>query len=356
MPVSLDMFPNTAMVGGTVSRDDVASLARDDRLKSVELRADSPRETWEALNDHLLQTRPDVILAVDSFWPGGADLSQLRYVSNARRLCVTSSGTEAISSLESIAMLPHLESLQIGSPSLESFEVLKVLPPDRLRELRLADTQPQKLSIRVLERFTALDVLRIEGHTVDLDAVESLKSLRQLTLSNVRLKDLILLRSLPNLVSFVFHASAVKDAEVLAELVGLRHLALCPTSGFASVDFLASMSGLEMIGLQNMPKVTEFPSLSRLTQLRRISIQNLKRLESLRGLAEAPSLHAYLHLAVPLEWTPEHFRAVLEHPTLRQFTAIVGGPKKDVPIREMAARMGKSPVEASPENPFTFRL
>jgi hypothetical protein len=73
-------------------------------------------------------------------------------------------------------------------------------------------------------------------------------------------------------------------------------------------------------------------------------------------LAEAPGLDAYMHSAVPRHWTPEHFRCLLEHPTLREFTAIVGGRKKDAAIRELAAHMGKVPVNASTENRFVFKL
>jgi hypothetical protein len=115
-----DVAPFTADVGGPVSAGEIASLAADPRLIIVHVRSDEPRETWAALNDHLFSARGDVILSVDSFFPGGADLAVLRHAPNVRRLCVTSSGTEAITSVESVAALPDLEALQIGWPTLKS--------------------------------------------------------------------------------------------------------------------------------------------------------------------------------------------------------------------------------------------
>lgn len=356
MSVSYDKLTCVLAVAGTVAESEIDALALDGQLKLVLIRSDSPRETWEVLNERLFRTRGDVVLAVDSFFPGGADLSVLRHVTNVRRLCVTSVGTEEISSLESIATLPNLEALQVGSPSLKSFDVLKVLPSGQLRELRLADTLPHKPSLLPVARFTSLQVLRIEGHSADLEAIEALRSLRQLSLTSIRLNDFTLLRTFPKLASFRFAAGAVKNVSALGQLEQLRHLEVFHSRGFDSLAFLVGLRSLEMLELGNLPRVLDFPDLSTLVKLRRVGVRNLKRLESLHGFAKAPRLDAYMHLAVPIHWTPEHFRCVLEHPTLRQFTAIVGGPKKDAPIREFAARMGKCPVEASIENPFVFRL
>jgi hypothetical protein len=356
MPVSQDTLISSAVVGGIVADGELDALARDHRLRVVRLRSDAPPATWEALDDRLFRRRDDVILAVDSFFPGGADLSLLRHVPNVRRLCVTSPGKEGITSVESIAMLPHLEALQIGSPAIRSFDFLDVLPPDRLRELRLADTLPHKPSLGPVARFTGLHVLRIEGHSVDLEALASLRSLRQLTLTSVRLSDLTLLRAFRELASFSLAACTVKDVGVLGQLGQLRHLNVFQSKGFEALAFLVGMWSLEMLKLGNLPKVLDFPDLSKLARLRRVSLLNLKRLERLDGLAKAPGLDAYMHLAVPGHWTPEHFRCLLEHPTLREFTAIVGGRKKDAAIRELAARMGKVPVKASTEDPFVFKL
>jgi hypothetical protein len=170
------------------------------------------------------------------------------------------------------------------------------------------------------------------------------------------LNDFTLLRAFPELASFSLAVCTVKDVGVLGQLAQLRHLNVFQSRGFDSLAFLEGMRSLEMLELGNLPKVLEFPDLSKLARLRRVGLLNLKRLERLDGLAKAPSLEAYMHLGVPRHWTPEHFRCLLEHPTLRQFTAIVGGPKKDEPIREFAARMGKVPVKASTANPYVFKL
>jgi hypothetical protein len=218
MPVNHDTLSASATVEGSVAEGELDAIARDRRLKVVQLRSDSPPATWDALDERLFSTRGDVLLAVDSFFPGGADLSLLHHVPNVRRLCVTSVGTEEISSLESIASLPNLEALQIGSPSLGSFDVLNALPPDRLRELRLADTLPRKPSLRPVARFTGLQVLRIESHSADLETLGALRALRQLSLSSIRLNDFSLLTAFPELASFSFAAGAVKDAGALGTL------------------------------------------------------------------------------------------------------------------------------------------
>src|SRR5687767_10106088 len=98
MPVSQDNLTSSAAIGGPVAHGEIVPLAADRRLRIVHVRADAPRGTWETLNHRLFATRPDVVLAVDSFFPGGADLSLLRHLPNVRRLCVTSVGTEEVAS------------------------------------------------------------------------------------------------------------------------------------------------------------------------------------------------------------------------------------------------------------------
>jgi hypothetical protein len=354
MPISLDPVKFSSAVWGEVVETELNALSRDTRIKTVVLRADSPRATWEALNDVVFKMRADLRLAIDSFFPGGADLSSLVHMEHVRRLCIASSGPEKIRSIESIASLPNLELLQIGSSSLESFDVLNLLPPDRLRELWLKDTLPKRPSLQPVARLKSLQVLHIHGHSTDLEELASLRSLRQLTLNSIQLKDFVWLKAFPNLASFSFILGSVKRFDVLGELHQLRHLSLFHSRSFNSLDFLSSMRSSEMLELGNLPNVQRFPDLSQLAALRRIGLTNLKRLESLEGLAKAPALHTYLHTVVSPRWTPEHFRCLLQHPTLRQFTAIVGSKKKDDPIRELAAQFGKSPVAASTEAPFNF--
>src|SRR4051794_13289534 len=146
MPISRNDYGRvlSATLNDPLSAREVESLAAEARLTAVFVRADEPQRTWAVLNEHLFATRGDVKLVIDSFLPGGADLSLLRHTPRVRRLCVTSVGREELSSLESIAWLPDLESLAIGSPSLKSFDVLDRLPPHRLRELRLDDTAPHE--------------------------------------------------------------------------------------------------------------------------------------------------------------------------------------------------------------------
>jgi hypothetical protein len=335
-------------VRGPLSAGEVESLAAEARLSFVTVRSDEPEKTWEDLNEHLFARRPDVTLGIDSFFPGGADLTFLRHTPDVRRLCVSSVGTEEISSLDSIAALRELEHLTIGSPALRSFDVLDCLPPDRLRELRLLDTSPHRPSLRPVARFVGLKRLDLHGHATDIDAIRDLRALESLELQLIRLDDFDLLRAFPNLASIQFGLGGVKDAAVLGELERLKHLHVFQSRGFDSLSFLTGMRGLQWLELQNLPKVTDFPDLSRLARLRRVSLTNLKRLESLAGLAKAPALEEYLHLVVPLSRRSDFFLCLLDRPTLRRFRAIFGSKKRDDAMRELASHKGKLPFEASP--------
>jgi hypothetical protein len=67
--------------------------------------------------------------------------------------------------------------------------------------------------------------------------------------------------------------------------------------------------------------------------------------------ATAPALEEYLHGVVPRDRSPESFLCLLDHPTLRRFTAVVGTTTWDGAMRDLAARKGKRPYEA---NEFVF--
>jgi hypothetical protein len=345
MPVRTADFITTvtAEVSGPLAPNEVEPLAKDPRVKTITVRANEPPQTWEIVDEHLFSKRPDVILTVDSLASGGADLTLLRRVPSVRRLCVTSPGKEELTSLESIASLPELESLQIGSPSLRSFDVLNLLPTDRLLDLRLAYTDSHQPSLKPVSRFSRLKRLRLHGHSKDLDAIGNNCSLESLRLESIQVQNFDLLKSLPSLREFEFALGGVKHPTALADLDRLSHLSVFQSRGFDSLPFLAGMRGLESLKLKNLPRIREFPDLRQLRDLRRVYLDNLKSLDALAGLAKAPALHEYLHLVVPPATRPEFFLSLLDHPALRYFTAIYGTRKHDAAIRELANVKGKQP-------------
>ena len=88
--------------------------------------------------------------------------------------------------------------------------------------------------------------------------------------------------------------------------------------------------------LQDLPNVTDFPSLAACTSLKTIVIKHLKHLEDLSPIAEAPNLEHFA-LTGPSKCLPEVFRPFINHKTLKDIWVGLGSFKRDRALHQMFA-------------------
>jgi hypothetical protein len=167
--MTLDDYPYIRQVHAPLTEEQLSPL--DDRCKVVQFGTPLSDKDFLRLAE-FLSAYPDVPLRVY--------------------------GYDNLKDLEFLRYFPFLREFQADVWTLGSFEGLRYLSSD-LKYLGLGATKSKAHSLRVIERFTELRDLSIEGHTKDISAVEFCSQLESLTLRSVTLPDLSALTSLNHL-------------------------------------------------------------------------------------------------------------------------------------------------------------
>lgn len=332
---------------GSLSAAEVRSLAEDKNLGTLQTSYPVEPETWDLLNEKFFAKRHDVELRVYGFYGSVCDLSFLTQLSNVRHF--SADCLMKATGIENIAGLKNLESLGVGIFSLEDFDFLAYLPT-QLRYLFLGATKSKRPRLGHLSRFRELRELYIEAQQKDLEVIEGLAALEDLTLQSISLANLQFLRSLRHLWSLDIKLGGLRDLSALDGLNQIKYLELWQVRGLCDINVISTMLGLQHLFLQSLPHVTELPDLSKLKSLRCIHLQNMKGLRQLKSIATAPALEAFYHTQAS-GMQPEMYEEILKLSTLKSVMVGLGSGKKNELFENMAARHG---IEFSKMEPFVF--
>jgi internalin A len=257
---------------------------------------------------------PDVNLRA-YFRGAGPDLDWLRHFSGHRNVSV--------------------DAFDVGS-----FDGLGHLP-ESLQSLALGRTR-KRLSLRVLERFTQLETLHVEGHTKDIDVLSQLRTLENLTLRSVTLPDLSILLPLRRLWSLDLKLGGTTDLRLLSEIGSLKYLELWMIRGLDDISSISDLPNLRFLFMQSLRRVTAIPDLSGCDRLRRIHLETMKGINDLSPLAAAPALEQLLlfdmgHLRL------EDIEPLRDHKTLQSAGMGLGSIKRNRAAAEMLGLPGPLP-------------
>ena len=120
------------------------------------------------------------------------------------------------------------------------------------------------------------------------------------------------------------------------ELLNLRELEIWQVRKLEDIRVVARIPKLETLMLQDLPNITEVPSLASCSSLKTIFIKHLKSLEDLSSIAEAPNLEHFA-LTGPSKCLPEAFRPFVNHKTLKDIWVGLGSFKRDRAVHQMFA-------------------
>ena len=197
----------------------------------------APAATWELIGQRLIASRPDIEIRVFGHYGTACDLSFLRLISKVQRLSVDSLRDAA--GVDVISELQELRSLALGIYSLESFEFLKALDAEKLTDLALMATASKKPNLKILARFPYLERLYIDGQQRDIEVINDLKMLEDLTLRSVTAKNFDFLRCLKKLWSLEVKLGGLKDLSALAGMLSLKYLELWQVRGLQDLAPIA---------------------------------------------------------------------------------------------------------------------
>jgi hypothetical protein len=300
------------------------------------------------LNGKFFAARPDVQLRIFGFYSSVCDLNFLWMMDKVQYF--SADCLRRVQNIGAITGLPSLRSIGIGVIELEDFAFLADLRPE-LETIYLGATRSRKPSVRLLERFRHLKTLSLEGHRKDLEVVSALLELENLTLRSVSVKDLSFLRSLSKLWSLDIKLGGSNDLQGLAGLENIKYLELWQVRGLANLEPISTLTGLQYLFLQSLPRVAKVPELARLTRLRRIHLENMKGLQNLNALCGAPALEELIHIDARRH-DPNDYLCLLKNQTMKALRVGFGGDFKNKTFRAMLEKHQKVWHDCSP---FEFR-
>lgn len=195
-------------------------------------------------------------------------------------------------SLEWLQRFDDLRDLTIDLWHATSFDLLSSLK--KLRRLSLGQTASKRPSLAFLRDLPALEVLRVEAHDRDFDAVGDVATLQELNLRVPRAKTLDPLRGHPRLEAIEIDFGGIRDLTPLAEIPGLRGLQLyqvrqLDTDDLAAVGACRSLIAVSLGALRNVTRLSALAQQPRST-LRYLTIERLTGLETLADLAQCEAL------------------------------------------------------------------
>ena len=326
-----------------ISVDEVRALVANKDFSTLQCSTPQSGPTWDLLNRHFFEQRPDVTLRVFGFYGLECDLSFLPRLPNVRAF-----SADAImegKGLEYLASLPALRSLGIGIYNLKSFDFLSQLPAS-LHTLKLMVTRSKKPDLAPLSRFNDLAELYLEGQQKNIDVLAELTSLQDVTLRSISTPDLSYVSSLPNLVSLDIKLGGIKDLSHVAGSRSIKYFELWQVSGLETIDVIGLMPSLQNLFLHSLARIKALPDLRDAVSLRRLTIQNLRSLRDFSEAEFAPALEEF-RLSQGNRQQPDDLLPVLRNPNLRRASAWFGSDSKNRKFSLMLEERGIDEFEWS---------
>jgi hypothetical protein len=252
-------------------------------------------------------------------WGGRSDI-ELRLLGHSAR------------DLEFLRYFPGLGRLNVQTPAVTNIEGLRHIA-DSLTEFTLASTTI-RVSLEPIAACKRLKSLHLQRQKTDFGKLRSLASLDYLGLSGVSLPDLSALLPFEQLRSMFLGFCKPLDLGLLGRFTRLEALHILKIYNLHDLSALNLNRNLKRIELEWLPHVETLPDLARLHQLEELEIATMKLLRDTSSIARAPELR-YLALWDCTSLTPDSFKCLLGHPTLKRLNFGIGGLKENNKVAAM---------------------
>lgn len=209
------------------------------------------------------------------------DCEWLRYLPDVRSLnldCLTS-----VSNAHEIDRLEHLEEFGFGVFESELPDLLRFSSLLGIRKLILAESRKNNIDLAPLAQYERLQVLFLNSHTRNIEALGRLNGIKRLLLGSMPKKQsLNFVGTMSGLLSLTLILGGRESIHPLAH-PGVRHLEVLRVRGFTNID-LSLFPQLEKLCIEDQLHFKSL-ELERVTPLRWLSIWNCKSFRELGGLS-----------------------------------------------------------------------
>jgi len=322
-----------------LSPREISLIINDEELSCVQSYKKLNFKTFELLNKELFSKRPEIELRMYSGF-GDKDIFDLKFLELMPNLVKFSvDNVQNVKNIEYISRLTKLKSLKLGIYNLDSFEILECLPSS-LEKIILEKTKSKKLDLKSLKNFVNLKSIYIESHTKNIEVLNELTNLEDVTLRSVSLDNLSCIRSLKNLKSLNIKLGHIKDFSAIEHFKNLEYIELWQIRGLFNLSFISQLTGLKKLFLQSLNNITRFPELNNLEKLNWILLDNMKNLNDFSSLEFAPALNEFTQYSANGKIINQYI-PLLKNPSLRELLIGFGSDKRNREFEELAKKYGK---------------
>jgi hypothetical protein len=238
----------------------------------------------------------------------------------------------AAQDLEFLRHFSGLEKLNLQVPIIRNLDGLRHVT-DSLKDFTLASTTA-RLSLKPVAACSMLESLHIQNHTRDFEALRLLRGLRYLGIPGISLADLSGLQPFERLQSLFLGFCKPVDLGLIGHFAELEALKIFKMNNLHDLTALKLARDLRRIELAWLPHAVSLPTFSESGRLEEIEIESMKSLGELTSVAAAPALR-FLGLWDCKSLTPESFKCLVGHPTLKHLNFGVGRLKDNKAIAAM---------------------
>lgn len=260
-----------------IDDDFINRVVSDEKVKWIQISEALPEEAYEAI-DSILEKKPQLYFRIYGLHDDCKfDISFLEGMPHLRKLridCHLASCPDMIDF--GILTKLHLKALHLDAFDLRDYGFLQSLSME-LEELRLnADTMGSAISFDCnwLLRYSLLQSLWLgKKAKKNIASIEQLPELKSLSLRGIKIENFDFLKKM-ELEKLALLWNSNNELQELGYLTSLKEIELWRINKLCSVDFISSLTNLEVIRLQDLKHVTRLPDLSRLHKLNRIILDN----------------------------------------------------------------------------------
>ncbi|MGC5776751.1 hypothetical protein [Paenibacillus pabuli] len=319
------------------TREEVAALTANSDLKIVQYseRNIPGVDLMQILNEELFANRPDVTFRIYGFHSQSGDLSVLKYMNHVEKLVIDCN--RRIQGIESLGELLRLKEFAFDVFEAESLDVIELVPTT-LQQLRIGKTKTKKTNLSVLNRFTELKTLSVNGHTTNIETIGTLSSLRSLYISGMPLKELGYLKKLANLCELHLSFGGAENLDSLAGMESLQLLKLLRVKGLSDLSVLPELKGVRLLAIEDQPHISSLPSLENLTELQRVFLNNVN-VENIEWAKTSKSLKE-LALLQMKHITAEDIESLIHHKFLERMIVHLKSAKQQKVAKQAIVEAG----------------
>jgi hypothetical protein len=320
----------------TSTQEGGKSIAYQDSVRDIDAETTLGLDAWRPLP-------PDCCCISVGKPKSDQDMQQVAALWNGRREVALNLWGYSVQDFECLRHFEGLERLTVQAPIVKNIDGLKHVAGS-LKEFSLANTTV-RLSLRPVASCAGLKSLHLQRQTKDFGALKSLTSLEHLGISGVSLPDLLTLLPYEHLRSLFLGFCKPLKLDLLGHFKRLEALHLIKINNLHDLSALALGRTLKRIELNWLPHVETLPDLSELTLLEEVEIESMKSLRDVSSIAKAPALR-FLGLWACSSLSPESFKCLIGHPTLKRLNYGIGRIKDNEVVERMFPEEMTQPVYA----------